>query len=109
MVEFSAINLCSPLEKFHHALRLFCCRYYELDKSLGLVDSLKQKMVIEFPTLHIVPESQAHKFATLSKGRKFATLSQGRTFVFRRTYFLDTCTVKSVLSGHPGDQKLVAL
>lgn len=49
-----------------HGLQSNRERYYELDKVCQLKECLQQKLVIEFPSLYIVPDSYDSQFITLT-------------------------------------------
>uniref|UniRef100_A0A8C4SEF5 BCD1 alpha/beta domain-containing protein n=1 Tax=Erpetoichthys calabaricus TaxID=27687 RepID=A0A8C4SEF5_ERPCA len=43
-------------------------RYYKLDPTKSLIENLKNKTIIEYPTLHIVLKDQASRYLILGQG-----------------------------------------
>uniref|UniRef100_G1MFS0 Box C/D snoRNA protein 1 n=1 Tax=Ailuropoda melanoleuca TaxID=9646 RepID=G1MFS0_AILME len=52
-------------------------RYYELDPYKSLRDNLRNKVIIEYPTLHVVLKESSHDMEVLHQGRSESTKNIG--------------------------------
>jgi hypothetical protein len=46
----------------------YYCRYYELDKEKSLCENLNKKLIIEYPTIHVVLLEHAEEYTLLKQG-----------------------------------------
>lgn len=52
-------------------------RYYELDPSKSLRDNLRNKVIIEYPTLHVVLKESSHDMEVLHQVKSESTKNIG--------------------------------
>ncbi|XP_043860933.1 box C/D snoRNA protein 1 isoform X2 [Dromiciops gliroides] len=69
----SGIQILMKIENMQHNL----IRYYELDPCKSLIDNLKDKVVIEYPTLHVVLKGSKNDMIILGQERTESTESFG--------------------------------
>ncbi|XP_027729734.1 box C/D snoRNA protein 1 isoform X2 [Vombatus ursinus] len=69
----SGIQILMKIENMQHNL----VRYYELDPCKSLIDNLKDKVVIEYPTLHVVLKGSKNDMIILGQERNESTESFG--------------------------------
>ncbi|KAG2461379.1 box C/D snoRNA protein 1-like [Polypterus senegalus] len=64
-----ALSPCDEVEVFMKVenRRSDAVRYYKLDPTKSLIENLKNKTIIEYPTLHIVLKDQASKYLILGQ------------------------------------------
>lgn len=54
---------------FIFVLIFFIIRYYELDLHKSLLDNLRNKVIIEYPTLHVVLKESGNDMKVLHQGK----------------------------------------
>ncbi|XP_020844401.1 box C/D snoRNA protein 1 isoform X2 [Phascolarctos cinereus] len=69
----SGIQILMKIENMQHNL----VRYYELDPCKSLIDNLRDKVVIEYPTLHVVLKGSKNDMIILGQERNESTESFG--------------------------------
>ncbi|XP_036612837.1 box C/D snoRNA protein 1 isoform X2 [Trichosurus vulpecula] len=69
----SGVLILMKIENMQHNL----VRYYELDPCKSLIDNLKDKVVIEYPTLHVVLKGSKNDMIILGQERNESTESFG--------------------------------
>ncbi|XP_068950678.1 box C/D snoRNA protein 1 isoform X2 [Petaurus breviceps papuanus] len=69
----SGVQILMKIENMQHNL----VRYYELDPCKSLIENLKDKVVIEYPTLHVVLKGSKNDMIILGQERNESTESFG--------------------------------
>ncbi|KRZ12562.1 Box C/D snoRNA protein 1 [Trichinella zimbabwensis] len=79
-------------------------RYYAVDMNSSLIEILKDKIVVEFPTFHICQWENAHKFPIFDQAMKLAYL---RSKVLLRKSDCADLSVEQILQMMSDDERIV--